>query len=161
MTIEYLLLDSPSDHEVDDSVVTECEVIRAIVKNKGQGKKVKLVKSTTKDRFNHPQTPTKSVKYVHLSGHGDEKGLGLIDGSVKWKDVAEQIAKFVQKLDDNQKRVLCISCCHSKEAAAKMTRSLSDYFTAIYCFREEDVTFAKTMTVWYYNPNVEVKFPLW
>ena len=148
MTIEYLLLDSPSDHEVDDSVVTDCDVIRAIVSNEGLGQKVKLVKSTTKDRFSRPPRPTKFVKYVHLSGHGNEKRLCLIGGNVKWKDVAKQIAKFVKKLDADQQRILCISCCYSKEAAAKMTRSLSDYFTAIYYFRKEDVTFAEAMTVW-------------
>lgn len=148
MTIEYLLLDSPSDHEVDDSVVTECDVIKAIVSNKDEGQKVKLVKSTTKDRFSRPPVPLKSVTYVHLSGHGNEKGLCLIGGSVKWKDVAKQIAKSVKKLTNDQQRVLCISCCYSKEAAAKMTRNLSDYFTAIYYFREKKVTFAKAMAVW-------------
>ena len=80
MTVEYLLFDLPSDHEVEENVVTECDVIRAIVSNKGQGKKVKVDRATTKARFTRGRRSTQSVKYVHLAGHGSKTGLELIGG---------------------------------------------------------------------------------
>ena len=148
MTVEYLLFDLPSDHEVEENVVTECDVIRAIVSNKGQGKKVKMVRATTKTGFTHRRRSTTSVKYVHLAGHGDKTGLGLIRGSVDWKCTAEQITKLVPRLKGKQRRVLCISCCYSKHAADKMSSKLEGYFTATYFFHKDNISFATAMTVW-------------
>ncbi len=148
MTIEYLLLDLPSDHEVEDSVVTECDVIRAIISNKRQGKKVKTIRSTTAERFLRTPRPTKSVKYVHLAGHGNRTDLGLIGGQVQWKKVAEHATTFVSPLSRKQQRVLCISCCYSRYAAKKMSPVLKGYFTGIYYFREDNIGFASAMTVW-------------
>ena len=148
MTIEYLLFDLPSDHEIERNVVTECDVIRAIVSNKGQGKKVKVVKATTKTGFTGKMRSTTSVKYVHLSGHGDKTGLVPIRGRVDWECTAEQIIKSVPRLEGKQRRVLCISCCNSKHAAKRMSSKLKGYFTATYFFHKDDISFATAMTVW-------------
>ena len=148
MTIEYLLLDLPSDHEVEDNVVTECDVIRAIISNKRQGKKVKTVRSTTAESFRRPQRSTKSVKYVHLAGHGNETDLCLIGGQIPWKEVAGHATKFVSPLSRKQPRVLCISCCYSRCAAEEMSPVLKDYFTGIYYFQQDKIGFAEAMTVW-------------
>lgn len=148
MTVEYLLLDLPSDHEVEEGVVTECDVVRAIVSNKGHGKKVKTIKAATVDGFTRRRTPTKSVKYVHLAGHGNCAQLGLIGGGLDWAKVACQINTLVPKLRGKQKRVLCISCCFSASAALKMSKRLEERFTAVYHFREDKIAFHKAMTVW-------------
>ena len=129
-------------------MVTECDVIRAIVSNKGQGKKVKMVRATTKARFTRGRRSTQSVKYVHLAGHGSKTGLDLIRGSVDWKCTAEQITKSVPRLKGKQRRVLCISCCYSKHAAEKMSSKLEGYFTATYFFHKDNISFATAMTVW-------------
>lgn len=149
MTIEYVLLDNPSDHEVDDGVVTECDVIRAILSNRDLGKKVKLVRSSTRTRFTSTKQATKSVKFVHLAGHGNQSGLGLIGGSVPWKDVATEVKALAKPLAiDRSQRVLCVSCCHSEDAARKMSAHLSTHFTAMYYFTEEKIAFSKAMAVW-------------
>ena len=148
VTIEYLLLDLPSDHEVEDGLVTECDVVRAIISNKRQGKKVKTVRSTTAERFLRTPTPTKSVKYVHLAGHGNPTDLCLIGGEVQWKKVAEHAKTFVSPLSRKQQRVLCISCCCSHDAAKEMSPVLKGYFTGIYYFPEDRIGFALAMTVW-------------
>ena len=149
MTIEYVLLDNPSDHEVDDGVVTECDVIRAILSNRGLGKKVKLVRSSTTTRFTSQEQATMSVKFVHLAGHGNQIGLGLIGGSVGWTDVAKEVKALAKPLAiGRSQRVLCVSCCYSKEAARTMSTQLSTHFTAMYYFTEEKIEFAKAMAVW-------------
>ena len=157
MTIEYLLLDNPSDHEVDDGVVTECDVIRAILSNRGLGTKIKLVRSSTRERFSRSKQATKSVKFVHLAGHGSQDDLGLIGGGIGWEDVAAAIAAFVQPLTNSQQRVLSLSCCYSQAAVTKMADLLNDYFTAIYYFEDDEVAFSQTMVIWsmfYHEKNL-------
>ena len=148
VTVEYLLLDLPSDHEVEEGVVTECDVVRAVVSNKGHGKKVKTIRAATVDGFTRRRRPTTSVKYVHLAGHGNSAQLGLIGGGVCWADVAEQISTLVPKLRGKQQRVLCISCCFSASAAREMYDRLVGRFSAVYHFDEDKIKFYKAMTVW-------------
>lgn len=163
MTIEYLLLDLPSDHEVEDNIVTECDVIRAIVSNKNQGKKVRTFRATTAPSFTGTRRGTKyvSVEYVHLAGHGNSRGLGMIDGSVAWECVARQITTFVKKLPSGKKRILCVSCCHSRAAVQKMSSGLRGYFSGIYYFHDNKIDFATAMTVWamfYHTKDVAAPF---
>lgn len=145
MTVQFLLYDLPSDHEVDLNIVTECDVIRSIISNRQQGKKVKVIRATQELP---PTNKTNEVAYVHLSGHGNKQGLGLIGGSVKWVDVAEHILRAVQRLKGGRKRVLCVSCCHSKDAVDQMFPLLKGYFTRVYYFSDHKIGFAASMTVW-------------
>ena len=145
MTVQFLLYDLPSDHEVDLNIVTECDVIRSIISNRKQGKKVKVIRASQEL---HPTNRTNEVKFVHLSGHGNEQGLGLIGGFVKWADVAKQIIAAVQRLRGRRTRVLCISCCHSEDAVDQMFPHLKGYFTRVYYFSDPKIGFATSMTVW-------------
>ena len=148
MTVQFLLYDLPSDHEVEQNIVTECDVIRAIISNKDQGKKVKVIRATSSQSFlRHRTLKTKEVKYVHLSGHGNENGLVLINGVVKWVDVATKITEAIHRLKEGE-RVLCVSCCFSKEAVDEMVPHLGGYFTRVYYFSEPEIHFSTTMTVW-------------
>ena len=148
MTVQFLLYDLPSDHEVELNIVTECDVIRSIISNKDQGKKVKVIRATNRQSFlDHRTTKTKEVKYVHLSGHGYEDGLGFINGGVGWEDVAHKVTEPIYKLKSGQ-RILCVSCCHSEEAVDQMTPHLRGYFTGVYYFSESEIHFSTTMTVW-------------
>ena len=148
MTVQFLLYDLPSDHEVEQNIVTECDVIRAIISNKDQGKKVKVIRATSSESFlRHRTAKTKEVKYVHLSGHGNEDGLEFINGMVRWEDVANKITEAIYRLK-SASRVLCVSCCFSKEAVDKMIPHLGGYFTRVYYFTEPEIHFSTTMTVW-------------
>ena len=42
--IGYLIFDLPSDHEVEESLSTECDSIQAIISNKGMAARVKRIK---------------------------------------------------------------------------------------------------------------------
>ena len=110
---------------------------------------MKLVRSSTRTRFTSQKQATTSVKFVHLAGHGNQIGLGLIGGSVGWTDVAKEVKALAKPLaTDRSQRVLCVSCCYSKEAARTMSTQLSTHFTAMYYFTEEKIEFAKAMAVW-------------
>ena len=154
MTVQFLLYDLPSDHEVELNIVTECDVIRAIVSNRNQGKKVKSVRFASASSFRDDiVTPTKKVTYVHLAGHGSKRGLGFIDGVVEWSVVAKRIKKALAELGPEDKRVLCVSCCYSMIAVKKLERHLAGYFTGMYYFVESKISFSTAMTVWsmFYN----------
>ena len=148
MTVQFLLYDLPSDHEVELNIVTECDVIRSIISNKDQGKKVKVIRATNCESFlRHRTAKTKEVKYIHLSGHGNEDGLGFINGIVEWGDVASKVTESIYRLKSGQ-RILCVSCCHSEEAVDQMIPHLRGYFTGVYYFSESEIHFSTTMTVW-------------
>ena len=154
MTVQFLLYDLPSDHEVELNIVTECDVIRAIVSNRNQGKKVKTVRFASASSFRDDiVTPTKEVTYVHLAGHGNKQGLGFIDGVVGWSMVAKRIKAALTELEPKDRRVLCVSCCNSKVAVKKLVRYLAGYFTGMYYFSESKISFSTAMTVWsmFYN----------
>ena len=147
----YLLLDMPSDHEIEGFVMTECDVIRALLVNKGAGKNVKLIKFTTEESLeNIPQKPYKGIRYVHMSSHGlkNGNGIGLLGGSVEWKHVADWIKKYLEPLSDKQNRVLCLSCCFAEKGVRKMGSILKDYFSGIYYLAEEGQFFHTSMVVW-------------
>ena len=153
----YLLLDMPSDHEIEGFVMTECDVIRALLVNKGVGKNVKLIKVTTEESLkNVPHNPYKGIRYVHMSSHGFKKGIGLIGGEVEWEGVAEWVKKYLNPLSGKQNRVLCLSCCHAEEGVRKMSPVLKGYFNGIYYLSEEATFFSTSMVVWsmfYYRKN--------
>ena len=145
----YLLLDMPSDHEIEGFVMTECDVIRALLVNKGVGKSVKLIKFTTEESLgNIPQKPYKGIRYVHMSSHGLKNGIGLIGGRVEWKRVANWINEYLEPLSDKQTRALCLSCCFAEEGVKKMRPILKDYFNGIYYLSEEGQFFSTSMVVW-------------
>ena len=161
MTVQFLLYDLPSDHEVDLNIVTECDVIRSIISNRKQGKKVKVIRAT---QVLPATRRTNEVTYVHLSGHGNEQGLGLIGGFVEWEYVAKHIKEAVPRLTGQRKRVLCVSCCHSEDAVDQMLPLLKGHFSRVYYFNDPKIGFAASMTVWsmfYSQQNLSRPRRLW
>lgn len=146
----HLLIDLPSDHEVDDLLPTECDVIRAVVSNLGQGKKVRHVRATRLHSLQskRPQKPYGGIRFVHVAGHGDKRGTGLIGGTLTWKMLTGVLKQYCAPLDRGEHRVLSLSCCHSPSAVNKMRASLSSWFTGYYFFAEEKVGFADAITAW-------------
>ena len=92
--------------------------------------------------------PYKEVGFVHIGGHGSKKGIGLIGGIVPWSKVSGKLCTLAPTLAENQKRVLCLSCCFSIHAYKKMKKNLKGHFTACYYFKRKGIEFADAMTVW-------------
>ena len=146
----HLLIDLPSDHEVDDLLPTECDVIRSVVSNRGQGKNVRHVRATrlASLRDKRPRQPYQGVRFVHVGGHGDETGAGLIGGTLKWSKLADELKCYCAPLAWDEDRVLCLSCCHSAAAVKKVRTSLQQWFTGYYFFSETQVGFADAIAAW-------------
>ena len=147
----HLLIDLPAYHEVDDLLPTECDVIRSVVSNLGQEKKIRHVRATRLKslRAKRPRTqPYRGVRFVHVAGHGDSKGAELIGGTLTWPMLADLLKEYCARLTEGEDRVLCLSCCHSEAAVKKMRTSLQGWFTGYYFFSEERVGFANAIAAW-------------
>jgi len=129
--------------------VTESEVIRAVISNKSLGGRFKVLKLTTRDSFLRAnERRYLGVRYVHLGGHGSPKGIGLIGGSVTWKEVAKKLIAYFPSLKPGEQRVMTLSCCHSLDGIREMRDTLKGHFSAIYHFKSDEIEFAKAMTIW-------------
>ena len=160
MRYTYLLLDLPSDHEVESVLATECDSIRGILANQFKDPKVKHVRATTLKGLQRtvPRSPYPHVKYVHLACHGDENSIGLIGANLSWSRLAKHIVRYIPPLEGDNQRVLCLSCCYSAAGAKKMKLALKRHFTAVYYLTESKVGFDTSMVVWsmfYYRKPLE------
>jgi hypothetical protein len=145
---EYLLFDLPSDHEVEQRLATESASIESIVHNKSLGGRLKRVCVASKERFLKLPNHSYDVAFVHLACHGGVKGIGLLGGQVPWAQTASTISAYLRPLVPNQQRVMALSCCHSADGLAAVKTPLKPYFTGFYYFKEEEVGFATSVTVW-------------
>lgn len=145
----YFVFDLPSDHEINETLVTESDVIRSVLANRALGTQVKSLKFTTASSFKDcPERKYSGIRYVHLGGHGGHTGIGFIGGTVPWATVAEKLTKLFTKLSHDEQHVLTLSCCHSSHGVAAMRTTLRGYFTAIYHFEPEKIGFSTAMTTW-------------
>ena len=149
----YLLFDLPSDHEIEEGLSTECEVIRAIVVNKDGENRVKTIRVATPESFISYPLYKYQVQYVHLACHGGPLGIGMIGSQVKWSQVTKQIKRHLKPLTSSRQRVLCLSCCYSYDGFRKTKSALQGYFTGAYHFALEEIDFATSMATWvmFYN----------
>jgi hypothetical protein len=146
-SFSFYLIDMPSDHEIDESLVTECQVIKAILHNRNFKSVTKTERITSTERYEGIKWhPYPGLGFVHLAGHASKKGVELIGGTVRWTTVADTLKAIAPKLSKDQKRVLTLSCCYSEYAAGKLTPLLKGHFTGIYFFNAKKVAFADTMT---------------
>ena len=144
----YLLFDLPSNHEIENSLATECDTIQSIIHNRGQRARVKRIRVASKERFLTYPTYRYGVQFVHLACHGGKHGVGMLGESVSWAAVAEQISKHLHPLSGNAQRVICFSCCHSYAGYKATQSTLKQYFTGAYHFAEEKVPFSTAITTW-------------
>lgn len=144
----FALIDLPSDHEIEIGLITEPQMIHAILHNRGLGSRTKVFRATSKEGFCKVAGAYKGLGFVHLATHGSPKGLWLIGARVTWADVADQLKKIAPKLAKGDQRVLCLSCCYSRHGYEKLRRHLKGHFTGVYYFNPEEITFATAMTVW-------------
>jgi hypothetical protein len=145
----FFIFDCPSDHEIDGSVLSESDTIKAVLSNRNLGSRLKSITCTTADSFRAvPARKYAGIKYVHLGGHGSKSGLGFIGGSIKWADVADKLASIFPKLKDDEQRVLTLSCCFSEAGINAMAPRLKQHFSAAYHFVPEKIGFATAITTW-------------
>lgn len=147
----FYLIDLPGDHEVDEGLSTECEVIRAILSNRGFRSVTKTARITTARRFKtFAWKPYSGVGYVHLATHGlkSGKGIGLIGGNVDWVMVANSLKRIAPPLSGETRRVLCLSCCYSEAGYQALKPLLRKHFTGCYYFSAEEIEFADAITNW-------------
>ena len=151
MTYTHLLFDLPSVHEVDDRLVTECDVISSIISNKGKGR-VKHIRATHLKTL-RKKRPAKrkryrGIRYVHVAGHATRNGPAFIGKTVSWETFAKELCYYFKPLDKGEKRALCLSCCYSERAAYVLGNELKSRFSAFYYFSKETVYFDDTMVAW-------------
>ncbi len=144
----YLLFDLPGDHEIESALATECKVIESLIHNMRMKARVKRVCVASTEKFKVYPTYRYRVQFVHLACHGGKKGVGMLGGTMKWAQVANQITKHLHKLDADQKRVMVFSCCHSSDGFHATKGALQNYFTGAYFFKEETIPFSHALTIW-------------
>lgn len=148
-TLGFLLIDLPSDHEIERNIVRECQVISAILSNRGLGGRTKIITATSVENFGGAGWRSyKGIGFVHLATHGSRAGIGLIGGTLEWRVVANRLIAVAPPLRSNQKRVLCLSCCYSEAGFKRLRPHLKGHFTHVYHFADEKIGFATAMTVW-------------
>lgn len=146
--LRYLLFDFPADHEVDSSISTECEIVKALLVNRGLGSRAKLLRLSSKDSLSKIPNYVYDPKFVHVATHGTRKSIQLLGGSISWKDFAQQVLRpRLKRLKRKQTRILFLSCCSSMSAKNSISRHMNGYFTGIYYFRPKTVKFADSLTV--------------
>jgi hypothetical protein len=145
----FFLMDLPSDHEVDQGLATECEVIRAILANRGFRSVTETARMSSVERFRaEPFRPYPNVGYVHLATHGGKSGIGLIGGEATWAEVADKLKSVAPLLAKDKQRVLMLSCCFSSFGYRALAPLLKGHFTGCYYFGPEEIGFSDAMTTW-------------
>lgn len=107
-----------------------------------------------------PWPKYEEARYVHVADHASKKGIGLISGSINWEQLAEKLRIVAPRLEGNQKRDLCLSCCHSEDGLTKMKQHLQGHFTGCYYFNDKQIEFDRTITIWsmfYWKKTSETK----
>lgn len=157
-SVRYLLLDLPSDHEIEGSLSTECDILYAMLANQeleGVTKHVRVARAET--LWQLKQYPYEA-EIVHLAGHATEDGLWVLGEVLKWELVAEHLAGCVKPLESGEQRIINFSCCNSEMAVDACASVLRPHFSGIYHFVEPSVEFSKAIATWtmffYKQPTV-------
>jgi len=144
----YLLFDLPGDHEIESALATECKVIESLIHTLQMKARIKRICVASTEKFKRYPTYRYRVQFVHLACHGGEHGIGLLGGTMKWKDVATQITRHLHPLKGDEQRVMVFSCCHSADGFRATKKRFTEYFTGAYYFSRETVPFAFAITIW-------------
>lgn len=145
----YFMIDCPSDHEIDDWLVSECDVIHAVLANRNLKSRLKKVRCSTKQSFESiPATKYSGIRYVHIGGHGSEHGLGFIGGAIAWSDVGKKLKQIFPALVGDERRILTLSCCHSDAGVAVLKSQLANHFSGIYSFSAKKIDYSTAIATW-------------
>lgn len=143
----FMLLDLPDDDEVEGSLSSECEIVRAILASRGLGSRVKHYRFTSLESLDRPASYEYDPKFVHISGHGGQHSVSLLGGHVTWSDLAEDfLAPRLKVLEGEETRILFVSTCFSEHGVDRIFEKIADRFTGAYYFSEDSVPFADALT---------------
>lgn len=92
--------------------------------------------------------PYTSVSFVHITGHADEDGIGLLGDDASWEEVAALLGRLVAPVEEGHKRVLCISTCRSAFGLDRIRVAEPDLFTGCYHMGRRRVPFSSAAAVW-------------
>jgi hypothetical protein len=144
----YLFFDLPSDHEIESSLATECEMIEDLLHNRELHARVKRIRVASSDRLRREPTYRYDVQFVHLSCHGGRNGISFLGGGMNWGPVARQIIRHLHPLQNGGKRVMIFSCCHSRTGFERTKFWFEEYFTGAYYFDQKKIEFSTAITTW-------------
>ncbi len=149
---EYVLLDFPADHEIAFGVPTEADMVYALLTNRGLRSSTVRYKITSRDTFEallkRSQPAYKAVSFVHISGHANQDGVGLLGEYASWEEVGTLIRRLVEPVSVAQKRVLCLSTCSSKYGFEKLQAAQPNLFTGCYHLGRKKVDFHDAAAIW-------------
>ncbi|MDF2434909.1 MAG: hypothetical protein JWP44_4540 [Mucilaginibacter sp.] len=147
---EFLVIDLPSDHQIENGLTTEGQLIATLLHERGLGDATRLEVVASKERFKSlAKTHHPDAKIVHIAAHADRDGLGAMGHDLTWDEVAHVLTQIVPSLEDAQEeRVLVLSCCHSRAAYRHLKKLLRMHFTAVYYFSQDIVYFDVALMTW-------------
>src|SRR4051812_12357945 len=93
--LSYLFFDLPSDHEIENSIATECEMIGALLHNRKLHALVKRIRVASVERLRRVPRYRYDVQFVHLACHGGPDGIEILGGEMRWREVAVQINRHL------------------------------------------------------------------
>lgn len=144
----FMLLDLPDDDEVENSLSSECEIVKAILTSRSLGTRIKHFRFTSLKSLEDHDIYEYDPKFVHISGHGSKDGISLLGGEVSWRDLAEGfLLPRLAALEPEQTRILFVSTCFSEHGVNRLLDFLHDRFTGVYYFNGDEVPFADALTV--------------
>ncbi len=146
--LRYILLDLPSDHEIEGALATECDVLYAMLANHELAAVTKRIRIGRPETLRQLRLGTSGAEFVHIAGHATADGLWMLGDVVAWSHVAKALANCVSPLKPSRERLVHFSCCHSQRAAKLCRRHLSPYFSGAYHFVDQTVPYATAIAVW-------------
>lgn len=156
---DVLLIDCRSEHEIERDLVSEAQVLRAVLANRNGdgGPAISTFVSRKSFRRWFPTAP-KDFRAIHIASHAwvseDKKAVGLsfIDGWASWQTIAYKLVRLVPALSPSSQRILTLSCCYAGTAAENLGPLLSGHFSLIYYLSKangkELLDFDLAATVW-------------
>jgi hypothetical protein len=155
--LKYLLIDLPSDHEIEEGLATECDVLNAMLANNELSGLTKHIKVGRIETFKKMATYPYVAEIIHISAHATMEGLWLLGEVIKWDDVADCLAGAVAALDMGDERILNLSCCNSEMAAKRFEERLNPFFSGANYFVNNNIPFSTSAIAWtmyfYQLPN--------
>ena len=146
--LKYILLDLPSDHEIEGDLATECDVLYAMLANHELAAVTKRVRIGRPETLTHMRLSTRRPEVVHIAGHATVDGLWMLGEVLPWVGVAKSLAACVTTLKSGQERIVNFSCCYSEKAARTCRRRLAPFFSGAYHFLEPNIAYAKAIVTW-------------
>jgi hypothetical protein len=146
---EFLIIDLASDHQIEHGLATEGHIIATLLHERGKSDVTRFELVASRDGFlklSHQRHS--AARIIHLSAHANVDGLGAMGHDIEWEDVRSVLRDIVPPLAKDQKRILILSCCHSRSVLRSIKSHLRSRFSAAYFFKQDIVHFDLAIVTW-------------